>query len=137
MNMKKEWVRPTITGQEFVANEYVSACWYGKCNLNGQVYIDVNGNKQYDAGTDTFKYTNKACKKPFSIQGVDNGYNQASDFINAFVVGEQTKWVQTGSHIWQGKWETTTTVTPVYNFNNYHVSTIDAIQRATDRPNHS
>ena len=30
--MKKEYVKPVIESEEFVANEYVAACWWVTCN---------------------------------------------------------------------------------------------------------
>ena len=30
--MKKEYVKPVIESEEFVANEYVALCWTGYCN---------------------------------------------------------------------------------------------------------
>ena len=127
MRMKKEWVRPTITGEQFVANEYVSACWYGKCNITGNVYVD-DGDGKFDASKDKWSYYNTACGHQFSIQGANNNINDASQLINAFVVGKHWNW---DTH----EWETTTI--PVYNFDKVHVSTIGSIQKATDRPNHS
>lgn len=30
--MKREYVKPVIESEEFVANEYVAACWWVTCN---------------------------------------------------------------------------------------------------------
>lgn len=137
--MRKEYVKPMMAGEEFVANEYVAACWYGNCNISGNVYADTNGNGVYDAGVDKFSYTNTACysSAQFAIQGVDNGYDQQSDFLNAFVV--KTEWVKVKDnpgHMYD-EYEQVTTATPVYNYNKHHVSTLDAIVKDTKRPNHS
>lgn len=49
--MKKEWIEPEIMVQQFVANEYVAACWKINCNVPlGYGYIDNNGNSKYDSG---------------------------------------------------------------------------------------
>lgn len=49
--MKRAYVRPTMVGERFVANEYVAACWKINCNVPlGYGYIDKNGNGVYDWG---------------------------------------------------------------------------------------
>lgn len=141
--MRKEYVKPIMQGEYFAANEYVSACWYGQCNVSGKVYVDSNGNRKYDDGVDSYKYTNDACKEQFEITGIDNGFDEAGQLVNAFVVGEHSKWVQTGyveifgHKVPTGEWVTETEVTPVYHFGTQHVSTIDSIQKDKQRPNHS
>lgn len=53
--MKKTWMEPRIMVQEFVANEYVAACYKIKCttpNNNGwysELYNDSNGNGTWDS----------------------------------------------------------------------------------------
>lgn len=48
--MKRAYVRPTMVGERFVANEYVAACWKIKCNVpDGYGYIDNNGNSKFDS----------------------------------------------------------------------------------------
>lgn len=40
----KSYVKPMMEGEVFVANEYVSACWWVDCNINyGDVYLETNG----------------------------------------------------------------------------------------------
>lgn len=49
--MKREYVKPVMQGEAFVANEYVAACWKINCNVpDGYGYQDNNGNGQYDRG---------------------------------------------------------------------------------------
>lgn len=49
--MKRAYVRPTMVGERFVANEYVAACWKINCNVpDGYGYIDKNGNGWLDFG---------------------------------------------------------------------------------------
>lgn len=49
--MKRAYVRPTMVGERFVANEYVAACWKIKCNVpEGYGYIDNNGNGRFNPG---------------------------------------------------------------------------------------
>lgn len=41
--MKRAYVRPTMVGERFVANEYVAACWKINCNVPwGYGYMDKN-----------------------------------------------------------------------------------------------
>lgn len=37
--MKREYVKPVIESEEFVANEYVAACWVVECNQHGKKII--------------------------------------------------------------------------------------------------
>lgn len=134
----KKYVKPMMDSEIFVANEYVSACYVGSCNIDGEVYLDTNNNGVYDKGTDQYKYTNDACKDGFTIRGVDSAPG-----ANAFVVGEHT--------VYPGYWDsflgipfyhftgwpyTKTEPTPVYNFNGVHITTLDAIV-PHEKPNHS
>ena len=47
--MKKEYVRPMIIGEEFSADEYVSACWGVACNTSAanKIEDDLNNNPIY------------------------------------------------------------------------------------------
>ena len=132
--MKKEWIKPLVEVQDFVANDYVAACYSGTCNISGEVYMDTNGNGQFDENIDAYKYKNTACDHTFEVTGQDSPKPQA----NAFVVDKEWipgHWV--GS--WNGHWEKgywKTEATPVYNFDNVHVATMDSIH-THERPNHS
>lgn len=125
--MKMRWEEPRIEVQKFIPNEYVAACYYGNCNISGQVFMDTNHNGQYDVDVDKYKYTNDACGHYFSVTGQDSPQPQA----NAFVV--ERVWVRD----WRGRghWEVRS-ATPVYNFDDVHVSTMDSIH-THERPNHS
>ena len=122
----KDYVRPMMKSEVFAANEYISACYSGNCNISGAVYMDTNGNGNYDEGIDKYKYTNSACRESFTVTGASSPEPKA----NAFVV--KREWVWDG--FLDGHWETE--ATPVYNFNNVHVATMDSI-RTHERPNHS
>lgn len=135
--MKAVYETPKMCMQNFVSNEYIAACYSGKCNISGPVYMDSNHNNQYDKGIDQYRYTNDACGHGFTVTGADS----PTPSLNAFVVTE--KWVDgywTGGWLWEGghwvdgHWETT--ATPVYNFDNVHVATMDSI-KTHERPNHS
>lgn len=42
--MRREYVKPVMQSEEFVANEYVAACWTIHCNVPyGTGYLEKNG----------------------------------------------------------------------------------------------
>lgn len=130
--MRKKWMEPKVQVQEFTPNEYVAACYYGNCNISGPVYMDSNHNGQYDPEIDEYKYTNTACKHDFSVTGQDSPQPQA----NAFVVEQEWVWDKYFMGIpYEGHWEVQS-ATPVYNFDDVHVATMDSIH-THERPNHS
>lgn len=88
--------------------------------------MDTNHNGQYDVDVDEYKYTNDACGHYFSVTGQDSPQPQA----NAFVVKRHWQ----GGLIF-GHW-VVDSATPVYNFDDVHVSTMDSIH-THERPNHS
>lgn len=70
--MKKEWVEPEILVQQFVANEYVAACYKINCttpNKNGTFYYlydDTNANNIWDEDDERLLYSwsgFKGCNK--------------------------------------------------------------------------
>lgn len=128
--MKRVYVRPMIESEAFVPNEYITACYYGNCNIDGNVYTDNNDNGIYDEGIDTYKYTNSACKNSFEIIGE----TATKPGANAFIVGRHWVWDVKSLFDW-GYWSEE--VTPVYNFDDTHVSTLENIIQDTKRPNHS
>lgn len=75
--MKRAYVRPTMVGERFVANEYVAACWKIECNVpTGYGYIDNNGNGQFDPGDERLTpYDVSGCGKYHTgVKGVpDDG----------------------------------------------------------------
>ena len=53
--MKKKWVEPEILVQQFVANEYVAACYKIRCTTPNHndwynyIYADTNSNGKWDS----------------------------------------------------------------------------------------
>lgn len=68
---RRVWRRPLTMVQKFEANEYVAACAYGVCNMDGYVFHDRNGNGRIDS-EDDYIYYNEACESQFIVQGVDS-----------------------------------------------------------------
>lgn len=134
---RKVWKQPLTVAQKFEPNEYVAACYYGYCNISGNVYMDSNHNEEYDEGIDQYSYRNVACNHSFSVTGETSVKPEANAFVvdRHWVNGHwEGGWPSEGGHWVEGYWETTTT--PVYNFDNVHVATMDSI-RTHERPNHS
>ena len=68
---RRVWRRPLTMVQKFEANEYVAACAYGVCNMDGYVFNDYNGNGRID-DRDDYIYKNNACDSPFVVQGAES-----------------------------------------------------------------
>ena len=94
--MKRAYVRPTMVGERFVANEYVAACgdsgkvYKFNCNAGDKnlwyypykVYVDSNKNGIYDRGD---QYLNRyhACEATHEAPSTD-------DFVNGFMIDTRT-----------------------------------------------
>lgn len=83
--MKKEYVKPVIESEEFVANEYVAACWVVTCvgsKSHGQEVIFTEPNWDIGDGDAFFKifgkkyYAGEICGQigESSITGLVEGY---------------------------------------------------------------
>lgn len=69
--MRKEYVKPSITSEEFVANEYIAACWNISCNVpSGYGYIEKNGIPGYQSG-DRFVAEGHGCGTKHEAKGID------------------------------------------------------------------
>ena len=73
--MRKEYVKPSITSEEFVANEYIAACWNIKCNVPyGYGYIEKNGIPGYQSGLrngDQYIASGRGCNTVHEAKGID------------------------------------------------------------------
>lgn len=72
--MKREYVKPVMMGEAFVANEYVATCYSGKCDITGRNFYewnDKNNNGKVDQGElgDLVVWGNDACSKSFNAEG--------------------------------------------------------------------
>lgn len=110
--MKRAYVRPTMVGERFVANEYVAACgesgkvYKFNCNAGDknlwdypyEVYVDSNKNGTYDRGVDEYLGTYHACGKKHEAPSTDG-------FSNGFMI--DTRWGHDSTPksviIWRGK----------------------------------
>ena len=126
--MRKNYLKPTLTSEEFVSSQYIAACEYetsykGKCDISGYVFVD-NPNEGtwgvYDEGVDEYKYDNTACDNYFETPEkpeynafvfTDIEYKQFGT-INIPLVGEVPNYKRVGKG----------TMTRVYNFDDTHVN---------------
>ena len=131
----KNYVRPMMESEVFAANEYITACYHGVCNIDGHVFNDTNGNGQYDPGVDRYNYYNTACDHDYWIEGADAQLPDRNAFVFQKIDFER---VQTGSifGIPTYDWVRVGVGEPVraWNFDQDHTTTSMDLE---NRPNHS
>ncbi len=87
--MKRAYVRPTMVGERFVANEYVAACgdkekvYKFKCDAgggkSGEVYLETNNIKGFQPLGDTYLSSYHAC-------GITHDASTADKFLDGYYV---------------------------------------------------
>ncbi|MBE5892147.1 MAG: hypothetical protein E7286_02065 [Lachnospiraceae bacterium] len=134
--MKKLYVKPMMQGEQFVADEYVSACYQGYCDISGAVFTD-DGDGVYEPEVDKYKYTNTACENEYWVEGLGVTLPEK----NAFVVStSDTEQVVVGHTpiipfpIYETRIKSGVTPTRVWNFDDHHVTTT---MNPQSRSNHS
>lgn len=109
--MKRAYVRPTMVGERFVANEYVAACddkgtiYKFECNAGDKgllmypykVYVDSNKNGKYDEN-DAYLNNYHACGETHEAPAKDG-------FLNGFMIDSRLGHDHTPQSviIWRGK----------------------------------
>lgn len=70
--MRREYVKPVMQSEEFVANEYVAACWKMKCNVPyGFGYYELNGVDGYQKDGDKYIAGGAAgCDEDYVAHGI-------------------------------------------------------------------
>lgn len=105
--MKRAYVRPTMVGERFVANEYVAACgdkgkvYKFKCDAgggkSGNVYLETNGKEGLQLfdinNNDTYLSKYHAC-------GTTHDANAADEFLDGYYVRGLTV---TPVKVWRGE----------------------------------
>lgn len=110
--MKRAYVRPTMVGERFVANEYVAACGdteYGKykftCNagggVSGDVYRESNGKPGFQKGYSLFGYGGDEWLGGYHACGTTHEANTTDDFQNGYYIPDGGDAVDV--IIWRGK----------------------------------
>ena len=108
--MKRAYVRPTMVGERFVANEYVAACGdteYGKykftCDagggVSGDVYRESNGKPGFQKGY--FGYGGDEWLGGYHACGTTHEANTTDDFQNGYYIPDGGDAVDV--IIWRGK----------------------------------
>lgn len=127
----KNYVRPMMESEVFAANEYITACYHGVCNISGHVFNDTNGNGKYDPKVDKYNYYNDACGHDYWIEGE----NAQLPPQNAFVFSDIRR-NNNGTPFWllDDYWEGVGDPVPAWNFDRDHTTTSMDLET---RPNHS
>lgn len=110
--MKRAYVRPTMVGERFVANEYVAACGdteYGKykftCDagggVSGDVYRESNGKPGFQKGYGLFGYGGDEWLGGYYACGTTHEANTTDDFQNGYYIPDGGDAVDV--IIWRGK----------------------------------
>lgn len=110
--MKRAYVRPTMVGERFVANEYVAACGeteYGKykftCDagdgVSGDVYRESNGKPGFQKGYGLFGYRGDKWLGGYHACGTTHEANTTDDFQNGYYIPDGGDAVDV--IIWRGK----------------------------------
>lgn len=73
--MKKKYVKPSINMDVFQANEYIAACFSGKCNVPvspiGSFYVmykESNGTSGYQEEEERIRIINDPCNAEFNVK---------------------------------------------------------------------
>lgn len=110
--MKRAYVRPTMVGERFVANEYVAACGdteYGKykftCDagggVSGDVYRESNGKPGFQKGYGLFGYGGGEWLGGYHACGTTHEASTTDDFQNGYYIPDGGDAVDV--IIWRGK----------------------------------
>ena len=105
--MKRAYVRPTMVGERFVANEYVAACGdteYGKykftCDagggVSGDVYRESNGKPRFQKG-----YGGDEWLGGYHACGTTHEASTTDDFLDGYYIPDSGK--VENVIIWRGK----------------------------------
>ena len=110
--MKRAYVRPTMVGERFVANEYVAACGdteYGKykftCDagggVSGDVYRESNGKPGFQKGYGLLGYGGDEGLGGYHACGTTHEASTTDDFQNGYYIPDGGDAVDV--IIWRGK----------------------------------
>lgn len=110
--MKRAYVRPTMVGERFVANEYVAACGdteYGKykftCDaggdVSGDVYRESNGKAGFQKGHGLFGNGGDEWLGGYHACGTTHEASTTDDFLNGYYIPDSGK--VENVIIWRGK----------------------------------
>lgn len=127
--MKREYVRPIMVGEHFMANEYIAACgesgttYKFVCNasknygidLGGSVYLETNGKPDLQTNSDEYLGGYHQCSETHIAESTDvflDGYFKPSGLIDTAVRkvviwrGENNDNIHCTTTLDKSKWET-------------------------------
>lgn len=125
--MKRAYVRPTMVGERFVANEYVAACgdsgtvYKFKCDAGGgkfgNVYLETNGKPGFQEGFlgiggDRYLSGYHAC-------GITHDADTSDDFLDGYYVRNGNV---TQVKVWRGEKGDNTHCTENINMNTWETA---------------
>lgn len=125
--MKRAYVRPTMVGERFVANEYVAACgdsgtvYKFKCDAgggkSGNVYLETNGKPGFQEGFlgiggDRYLSGYHAC-------GITHDADTSDDFLDGYYVRNGNV---TQVKVWRGEKGDNTHCTENINMNTWETA---------------
>lgn len=127
----KNYVKPMMESEVFAANEYITACYHGVCNIDGYVFNDTDGDGKYTPGKDRYNYYNEACGHDYWIEGQNAQLPPKNAFVFERVTENNngTPWWP-----WDDYYEGVGEPVPAWNFDRDHTTTTLDLQ---NRPNHS
>lgn len=110
--MKRAYVRPTMVGERFVANEYVAACGdteYGKykftCDagggVSGDVYRESNRKPGFQKGYGLFGHGGDERLGGYHACGTTHEASTTDDFLDGYYIPDSGK--VENVIIWRGK----------------------------------
>lgn len=126
--MKRTYVRPTMVGERFVANEYVAACgdsgtvYKFKCDAGGgkygSVYLETNGKPGFQEG-DFLGRGGDRYLSGYTACGITHDANTADDFLDGYYVRRGTvKQVK----VWRGEHRNNTHCTENINMSTWETA---------------
>jgi len=134
--MRKKYSKPEIFIEQFLPNEYISACYYGPCNADGYVFHDFNGNGIINE-EDTYIYKNMPCSdNGFFIRNVNTkpGTDALVFTEDQITFGTRVTIFGVERYVSGVKSECISSGIPGWHYKNVHTSTELSLQQ---RPNHS
>lgn len=82
--MKKEYVKPVIESEEFVANEYVAACWNVHCTLHNGNFLSCGQEDWSIKGYDSIEayIKDNPDRHPYIHNDMDTNYEESGKYYH-------------------------------------------------------
>lgn len=126
--MKRAYVRPTMVGERFVANEYVAACgdsgtvYKFKCDAGGGkygfVYLETNGTPGFQKGDFLGRGGDRYLSR-YHACGITHDADTSDDFLDGYYVRNGNV---TQVKVWRGEKGDNTHCTENINMNTWETA---------------